>query len=653
MTEQRPGPPLRLDDGTPLVLAPDLPACAFEAARSARDLIADRGGPALAIERHGRSDGLGLAILLRLDPALADRVGAPPAVADQAYCIDVGAQGVVVRAGGMAGLRFALVTFRQVLDGSGRLPAMRIRDWPDFATRGVMLDVSRGKVPEPRDLRSLVDRLADLKLNALMLYTEHTFRFRRHPLIGKHDSPLDAEDMQALDVYARSRGIELIPCLQSLGHMAHVLKLDEYAHLAESERGWTIAPTEPGTLELLRDLYDEYLPNFSSTRFNANCDEPWDLGHGQSRGRSEALGGGGVYLEHIRAIQDLAKAHGKRTMIWGDVVHGHPERIAEIPTDLIMLDWWYEADFDYDRVGAFAEAGLDFMVCPGTSSWNSLFPRVDNSLRNISSWAEAGRRHGALGLITTDWGDHGHYNLLGNSLLAYAWGAQESWSGPRDTRRFDGAFSRVLFGEPRGRVARLYRDLGAIHDPGFMVFNGSPYPYLFFDELERGLFLRGCRPSKLRAAEKKLRGIVERASRLVSEVRRDALTLSEVLYAAEATLFAVRKAQAALEERAWRAKPKGLRAAGRRALAARLRALADEQRALAQRFRRLWLARARPSNIEMTERRLRASIASLRRAARSLEANRPRPVDRAPFDPRLALRALRDSLAEAGSGASD
>ena len=62
--------------------------------------------------------------------------------------------------------------------------------------------------------------------------------------------------MRELDAYAAERHVELIPTLQSLGHMQHVLALPRYAHLAETERRWTLAAAEPGTYELLRDLYD-------------------------------------------------------------------------------------------------------------------------------------------------------------------------------------------------------------------------------------------------------------------------------------------------------------------------------------------------------------------------------------------------------------
>ena len=74
-----------------------------------------------------------------------------------------------------------MATFRQLSRQYGRnLPCLKIHDWPDFARRGVMLDISRGRVPKLETLLKLASRLADFKINELQLYTEHTFAYRDH-----------------------------------------------------------------------------------------------------------------------------------------------------------------------------------------------------------------------------------------------------------------------------------------------------------------------------------------------------------------------------------------------------------------------------------------------------------------------------------------
>jgi len=603
---------LRLQNGLPILLDPEASEADFATACALKERLREHRDIFLPIETHARRDDLGPGLFLR-------RVGDT----GESYRITIDGAGAHVVGSGPAGLRWAIETLAQLPDPRGRLPFCEIEDAPDLALRGVMLDVSRGKVPTFETLCTVVDQCARLKLNALMLYVEHTFRFRRHPRIGAGTSPLDAETLRRLDVYAAERGVELIPSLQSLGHMDHVLNLPEYSHLAETPSHWTLAPAVPETYALLQDLYDEFLPNFTSGFFNANCDESFDLGSGRSAEMQQELGAGGPFLAHVSRVRELARSHGKRTMIWADMPHAHPERLAEFAADVVFLDWWYEATFDYDRVKRFAEAGRDFLVCPGTSTWNCLFPRVDNAVANVTGWADAGRRHGALGLLVTDWGDFGHYNLQGNSWFGYAWAAEQAWGG--EGADFDRAFSSAVFGDDSGTAARLYRELGAIHDAGFPVFNGSPLQFLFFDDLDTAFFLQGARRPALQRAARRLERVRERIDRARHRFRRETRTWRELRYAADASAFAVEKALAGGAYLAWRRKPSALDARARRGLARRLRVLAERQRALGRRLQRLWLARSRPSNLELTLRRLRRSARSLVAAARALERNRPPP----------------------------
>jgi hypothetical protein len=622
-----------LRDDLPIVLEPGARDDDDRSADRLRRAVAETCDVDLAVEGHSEADDLGPRIELHR------RTGA--GLPEQGYRLSISPVRIEVAAGGAPGLRYAVETLCQLLPSSGRVPACEIEDAPDFRYRGVMLDVSRGKVPTLEALRDVVDVCARLKLNVLMLYTEHTFRFRRHPEIGEGASPLDATTLRALDAYAAERHVELVPTLQSLGHMRHILKIPTYRPLAETDRLWTLAPVDPGTYKLLADLYAEYLPNFRSGLFNANCDEPYDLGRGRSAERARALGPGGLFLEHLRRIRELARAHGKRTLVWGDFVHQHPDRIAEIDRDLVLLDWWYEAQGDFDRVKRFAENGIEFWVCPGTSTWNCLFPRVENAERNVTRYAEAGRRHGATGLLNTDWGDHGHYNLQGYSWMGYAFGAQQAWSGEPDAKAFDQAFSRVVFDDPSGRVARLYRALGAVHDVGAPIPNGSLLQYVFFDDLQSAEYLVAAERRKLRSAQTRLAKLQDRIEEAAACFAGEPRTHDEFVYAADASAFAARKGIAALDWLAWWRKPGRLDARGRRALARTLRGLADEQATLGRRLKRLWLARAQPGGFEIAGGRLAGSVRSLRAAARALERNAP-PAGAPPesFDFMRAYRAL-------------
>src|SRR5262249_41224715 len=159
-------------------------------------------------------------------------------------------------------------------------PCLHIRDWPDFPRRGVMLDISRGRVPKLETLLDLAERLADFKINELQLYTEHTFAYRKFKSVWRSWGALNAKEIQKLDARCRQLGIDLVPNQNSFGHLRYFLGHPDVKRLAEVSKPYedesrefvrrpsTLAPNHPGTLRFLRGLYDELLPNFSIRLFN-------------------------------------------------------------------------------------------------------------------------------------------------------------------------------------------------------------------------------------------------------------------------------------------------------------------------------------------------------------------------------------------------
>ena len=358
-----------------------------------------------------------------------------------------------------------------------------------FAVRSYMLDISRDKVPTMGTLRLIVDLLAKFGYNQFQLYTEHTFAYSRHKGVWEHASPLTPSEIRALDAYCAMNGIELVANQNSFGHLERWLTKPEYNHLAELPQGgaplpWggfkkdptTLCPTDPRSLEFLDGLYDELLPNFESKLFNIGCDETFDLlGEGRSAAQVKEKGEGRVYLEFLKQVADLARKHGRRPMFWGDVILKHPELVPELPKDLIALDWGYEGNHPFmEQAEKFKAAGLEFYVCPGTSSWNSLAGRVENMRENMIAAEHAGRIHGAKGFMVTDWGDGGHWQPLAASLPGLVFGGLLATEGAHAAKMDIESALNGIMGVPFGgtllRLGTLYLRGGALRGNASELF---------------------------------------------------------------------------------------------------------------------------------------------------------------------------------------
>lgn len=361
---------------------------------------------------------------------------------EQGYRIIVSPERVSLIAGSDRGLFYAVQTFKQILKERGfEIPCMIIEDEPDFENRGFMLDISRDRVPKLETLKKLVDLLAELKYNQLQLYMEHTFAYEKHEKVWKEYSPLTHGEVMELDEYCRERFIELVPNQNCFGHLEKWLVHDEYKHLAECPDGFifpwgipsgpfSLSPVVPDALRFVEELLDELLPHFSSSKVNVGADETFDLGLGRSKGLCEKLGKGRVYLNFLLSLYKTVKKHGRTMMFWGDIMKNHPELVAELPCDVLALVWGYEKDHPYEEeCTLFANNGVPFYVCPGTSSWNSFVGRIDNALGNIKNAIQSGEKHGAVGLLLTDWGDNGHPQHFPISMIPIVYAASLSWNG--------------------------------------------------------------------------------------------------------------------------------------------------------------------------------------------------------------------------------
>src|SRR6266850_6174305 len=152
----------------------------------------------------------------------------------QGYRLDITSSGVLLHYRDEGGLRAGAATLRQLLREYGRrLPCVIIRDFPDFEHRGIMLDISRGRVPNLGTLLELVEHLADFKINEFQLYTEHTFAYRNYEAVWKGWGAITGEEIMRLDARCRQLGIELTPNQNSFGHLRHWLEYPPLKKLAE------------------------------------------------------------------------------------------------------------------------------------------------------------------------------------------------------------------------------------------------------------------------------------------------------------------------------------------------------------------------------------------------------------------------------------
>jgi hexosaminidase len=549
----------------------------------------------------------------------------------QGYRMLVSNGQIRIHAHDKAGAFYGVQTLIQLLQQyASCLPTLEITDWPDLPNRGVLLDISRDKVPTMATLYHIVDLLAGWKINQFQLYTEHTFAYQNHPDVWTNASPITAEQVLALDAYCLERFIDLVPNQNCFGHMDRWLKHERYRPLSESPDGFTtylkdpileqslemtfehpfsLNPINPDSITLIESLLAELLPNFRSTMVNVNCDETFDLGLDQSRQLCEEKGKGQVYLDFLLEIYQQVKLHGRTMQFWADILENHPEIIPQVPSDVIALEWGYEQFHPFAKKSkVLAEADIPFYVCPGTSSWRTISGRTDNAIGNIRNAVENGVRNGALGMLNTDWGDCGHWQQLPISYLGWAYGAGTSWAFDQNVNmNVPVVLDRFAFQDKAGIMGKLVFDLGNVYrQTGLSLMNSSILFWAYLIPLD--LMTRSDVPdcvktwfSKIKNFPAKLHETIRHIDEVISSLDQTQMMRSD----ADLIVEELRFTSDMLKHGAHRLLVTFDKQAINRA------DMAAEFTSLIKRYRKLWLARNREGGLDDSVNRLTGRLSAM------------------------------------------
>ena len=352
---------------------------------------------------------------------------------DQGYILEILPDRVVMTATTETGLYYARLSLKQLRRhfADGRIPCMRITDYPALKYRGWMDDISRGPVPTMEFLKREIATLAQYKMNFFNLYTEHLFKLDDYPDIAPGDG-LTAAQIKELEEYAAQFHIEFFGNQQCLAHAEKTLRIPFYQDMADTKVN--VNPDADKTREFLQYQLETVAKAYKSSFFNINCDETEALGNGKARSYVETHGGASqVYVDHVRWVYDILRKQGKRVMMWGDIAAKDPEIVRQLPKDMLMIVWMYAPSDSYDDMfKPFAKAGFDFMVAPGMSMWGTVYPSYDTYTKNIANLVRDGHRHGALGMMNTAWDDSGE-SLFNTTWHGMLWAAEMAWKPLKET----------------------------------------------------------------------------------------------------------------------------------------------------------------------------------------------------------------------------
>jgi hypothetical protein len=210
----------------------------------------------------------------------------------------------------------------------------------------------------------------------------------------------------------------------------------------------------------------DLVPVFPAPWFHAGGDETWDLGKGVNREAFAAEGGPGkLWAAHMSRVAGILRAKERRMLVWGDRALRAPEIIPQLPSDVIVATWAYNADDKFaEFITPFRKAGLDVVVCPSANNWSKPAPDYNIAVKNIGGFVAEGKRLGALGMLNTVWFDDGEslFDVVWYPVVYSAACAWERESVPRE--RFDELYDWAFHRMDGKSIACAVHKLGEVHE---------------------------------------------------------------------------------------------------------------------------------------------------------------------------------------------
>lgn len=287
---------------------------------------------------------------------------------------------------------------------------------------GVMIDCSRNGVMKPSKVKVLIDAIAKMGYNMLMLYTEDTYEVENQPLFGYMRGRYTSDEIKELVSYAEEKGIEMIPCIQTLAHLNQIFKWPVYGSVRDMDS--ILLVDEEKTYELIEDMFRSIRRYYKSNYIHIGMDEARNLGLGQYLKKHGFEDRYQILSRHLKRVVEIAEKYNFKPMMWGDMFFhlacdnyapDDPDVITEeiaalVPENLDLVYWDYfgTEKKHYDTMmQSYSRFHNDMWFAGSAIAYAGLAPHNGFSLKFNKAAMESCRANGVNKMFITVWGDNG------------------------------------------------------------------------------------------------------------------------------------------------------------------------------------------------------------------------------------------------------
>ncbi|XP_045615407.2 hexosaminidase D [Procambarus clarkii] len=295
----------------------------------------------------------------------------------------------------------------------------------------VHLDL-KGAPPKIEYLKKLFPLLHTFGATGLLLEYEDMFPYWGKLEFLSADNAYAKGDIADIMEIAKKNSLEIIPLVQTFGHMEHVLKGKEFAELREVPNyPQVICPTNNKTLPLIKMMIDQILEMHPGIDWlHIGSDEVYNLGECtrcQQYLLHQQFGKNDLFLHHVKKVAKYVKEnYDIQPIMWDDEFRKIPLRAiqdSQVGQLLEIMVWKYSAGIMVDlRSDIWEKYSTVFngiwiaSAFKGAANPESYMTNINDRLSNHKEWMEIFDMYKSTipfrGIVLTGWQRFDHFAVL-------------------------------------------------------------------------------------------------------------------------------------------------------------------------------------------------------------------------------------------------
>ncbi|CAG9773073.1 unnamed protein product [Ceutorhynchus assimilis] len=253
------------------------------------------------------------------------------------------------------------------------------------------------------------------------------------PLSAKNAYKL--EQVKEILHYAEELKLEVIPLVQTFGHMEFALKYKEFAHIREVPGSpQALCPSRNSSLDFIKELIKQILDLHPSTKYlHIGCDEVFEMGECEIC-RTELHEN--LFLKHVQNVAKLVHEKNPKVqvIIWDDMLrHISLQTLQSFKIgDMVEPMVWVYAEDIYrfvqptiwDKYAGVFKTAWTASAFKGAFGETLYIPNARRHLENNLRWLDVmstqsiSFKRGFRGIVLTGWQRYDHFAVLCELLPA-------------------------------------------------------------------------------------------------------------------------------------------------------------------------------------------------------------------------------------------